>query len=160
MIAIGTPLNFSQTVTRGIVSAKGRPGWFSGIKYGNFIQTDAPINRGNSGGALVNIRGELVGINTAIITGGLSTGNIGIGFAVPSKMAQQVLPQLIKHGKVERGWLGIGMRNVDQDLAEKLNFAGLLCVALAKGVRQIKLESNVQMSSLNLMAKQFEILMI
>ena len=109
-------------MTRGIVSAKGRPGWFSGIKYGNFIQTDAPINRGNSGGALINIRGELVGINTAIITGGLSTGNIGIGFAVPSKMAQQVLPQLIKHGKVERGWLGISMRNVDQDLAEKLNF--------------------------------------
>ena len=122
VIAIGTPLNFSQTVTRGIVSAKGRPGWFSGIKYGNFIQTDAPINRGNSGGALINIRGELVGINTAIITGGLSTGNIGIGFAVPSKMAQQVLPQLIKYGKVARGWLGISMRNVDQDLAEKLNF--------------------------------------
>ncbi len=122
VIAIGTPLNFSQTVTRGIVSAKGRPGLRSGIKYGNFIQTDAPINRGNSGGALINIRGELVGINTAIITGGLSTGNIGIGFAVPSKMAQQVLPQLIKHGKVERGWLGIGMKNVDPDLAEKLNF--------------------------------------
>ena len=122
VIAIGTPLNFSQTVTRGIVSAKGRPGLRSGIKYGNFIQTDAPINRGNSGGALINIRGELVGINTAIITGGLSTGNIGIGFAVPSKMAQQVLPQLIKHGKVERGWLGISMRNVDPDLAEKLNF--------------------------------------
>ena len=101
VIAIGTPLNFSQTVTRGIVSAKGRPGHRSGIKYGNFIQTDAPINRGNSGGALINIRGELVGINTAIITGGLSMGNIGIGFAVPSKMAQQVLPQLIKHGKVE-----------------------------------------------------------
>ena len=122
VIAIGTPLNFSQTVTRGIVSAKGRPGHRSGIQYGNFIQTDAPINRGNSGGALINIRGELVGINTAIITGGLSTGNIGIGFAVPSKMAQQVLPQLIKHGKVERGWLGISMRNVDPDLAEKLNF--------------------------------------
>ena len=122
VIAIGTPLNFSQTVTRGIVSAKGRPGWFSGIKYGNFIQTDAPINRGNSGGALINIRGELVGINTAIVTGGFSMGNIGIGFAVPSKMAQQVLPQLIKHGKVERGWLGISMRNVDQDLAKKLNF--------------------------------------
>ena len=122
VIAIGTPLNFSQTVTRGIVSAKGRPGGFSGIEYGNFIQTDAPINRGNSGGALINIRGELVGINTAIITGGISMGNIGIGFAVPSKMAQQVLPQLIKHGKVERGWLGISMRNVDPDLAEKLNF--------------------------------------
>lgn len=121
VIAIGTPLNFSQTVTRGIVSAKGRFGHF-GIQYGNFIQTDAPINKGNSGGALVNIRGELVGINTAIVTGGLSTGNIGIGFAVPSKMAQQVLPQLIKHGKVERGWLGIGMKSVDTALAEKLNF--------------------------------------
>lgn len=122
VIAIGTPLNFSQTVTRGIVSAKGRPGHRSGIKYGNFIQTDAPINRGNSGGALINIRGELVGINTAIITGGLSTGNIGIGFAVPSKMAQQVLPQLIKHGKVERGWLGIRMGPVDPNLTKKLNF--------------------------------------
>ena len=123
VIAIGTPLNFSQTVTRGIVSAKGRPGqYFSNIKYGNFIQTDAPINRGNSGGALINIRGELVGINTAIITGGLSSGNIGIGFAIPSKTAQQILPQLIKHGKVERGWLGISMRNVDPDMAEKLNF--------------------------------------
>ena len=163
VIAIGTPLNFSQTVTRGIVSAKGRPGWFSGIKYGNFIQTDAPINRGNSGGALINIRGELVGINTAIITGGLSTGNIGIGFAVPSKMAQQVLPQLIKHGKVERGWLGISMRNVDQDLAEKLNFdtpRGAFVRGVSKGSLQIKLGSNVQMSSLNLMAKQSEILMI
>ena len=122
VIAIGTPLNFSQTVTRGIVSAKGRPGHRSGIAYGNFIQTDAPINRGNSGGALINIRGELVGINTAIVTGGLSMGNIGIGFAVPSKMAQQVLPQLIKHGKVERGWLGIRMGPVNPDLTEKLNF--------------------------------------
>ena len=136
VIAIGTPLNFSQTVTRGIVSAKGRPGYFSGIKYGNFIQTDAPINRGNSGGALINIRGELVGINTAIVTGGLSMGNIGIGFAVPSKIAQQVLPQLIKHGKVERGWLGIGMRQVDSDLAEKLNFdtpRGALVSGVSKG---------------------------
>ena len=122
VIAIGTPLNFSQTVTRGIVSAKGRSNHFSDIKYGNFIQTDAPINRGNSGGALINIRGELVGINTAIITGGFSTGNIGLGFAVPSKMAHQILPQLMKHGKVERGWLGINMSNVKSDLAEKLNF--------------------------------------
>ena len=121
VIAIGTPLNFSQTVTRGIVSAKGRSG-FSSIQYGNFIQTDAPINRGSSGGALINIRGELVGINTLIATGGFTSGNIGIGFAVPSKMAQQVLPQLIKHGKVERGWLGITMKTVDADLAEKLNF--------------------------------------
>ena len=121
VIAIGTPLNFSQTVTRGIVSAKSRTG-FSSIKYGDFIQTDAPINRGNSGGALINIRGELVGINTIIATGGFSMGNIGLGFAVPSKIAQQVLPQLIEKGKVERAWLGIRMQSVDSDLAEKLNF--------------------------------------
>ena len=122
VIAIGSPLNLSQTVTRGIVSAKGRTGRPSGIQYGNFLQTDAPINRGNSGGALINIRGELVGINTMIATSGFTTGNIGIGFAVPSKMAQQVLPQLIKHGKVERAWLGINMKSVDSELAEKLNF--------------------------------------
>lgn len=121
VIAIGTPLNFSQTVTRGIVSAKGRAVSPS-IRYGNFIQTDAPINRGNSGGALINIRGELVGINTLIAASGFNSGNIGIGFAVPSKMAQQILPQLIKLGKVERGWLGIGMESVSADLAEKLNF--------------------------------------
>ena len=121
VVAIGNPLNFSQTVTRGIVSAKGRTG-FSSIKYGDFIQTDAPINRGNSGGALINIRGELVGINTVIATGGFSMGNIGLGFAVPSKIAQQVLPQLIEKGKVERAWLGIRMQSVDSALAEKLNF--------------------------------------
>ena len=121
VIAIGTPLNFSQTVTRGIVSAKSRTG-FSSVKYGDFIQTDAPINRGNSGGALINIRGELVGINTIIATGGFSMGNIGLGFAIPSKIAQQVLPQLIEKGKVERAWLGIRMQSVDSDLAEKLNF--------------------------------------
>ena len=122
VIAIGTPLNFSQTVTRGIVSAKGRDEFSGIIKYGDFIQTDAPINRGNSGGALINIRGELIGINTLIATGGLSMGNVGLGFAVPSNMAQQVLPQLIKNGKVERAWLGISMENVNQELTEKLNF--------------------------------------
>ena len=122
VIAIGTPLNFSQTVTRGIVSAKGRDEFSGIIKYGDFIQTDAPINRGNSGGALINIRGELVGINTLIATGGFTMGNVGLGFAVPSNMAQQVLPQLIKNGKVERAWLGISMENVNQELTEKLNF--------------------------------------
>ena len=121
VVAIGNPLNFSQTVTRGIVSAKSRTG-FSNVKYGDFIQTDAPINRGNSGGALINIRGELVGINTIIATGGFSIGNIGLGFAVPSKIAQQVLPQLIEKGKVERAWLGIRMQSVDSTLAEQLNF--------------------------------------
>ena len=135
VIAIGTPLNFSQTVTRGIVSAKSRSG-FSSVKYGDFIQTDAPINRGNSGGALINIRGELVGINTIIATGGFSMGNIGLGFAIPSKIAQQVLPQLIEKGKVERAWLGIRMESVDSDLAEKLNFEaprGAHVAAVGKG---------------------------
>ena len=135
VIAIGNPLNFSQTVTRGIVSAKGRTR-FSGIQYGNFIQTDAPINRGNSGGALINIRGELVGINTLIATGGFTMGNIGLGFAVPSNTAQQVLPQLVKHGKVERAWLGISMENVNQELTEKLNFdvpRGAHVTAVGKG---------------------------
>ncbi len=118
VIAIGTPLNLSQTVTRGIVSAKERPGI---TDYGNYIQTDAPINRGNSGGALINIRGELVGINTYIATGGLSVGNIGLGFALPSNLVKQLLPEMIETGKVERGWLGITMEAVDQDLAEKNN---------------------------------------
>ena len=134
VIAIGSPFNLSQTVTRGVVSAKGRDRF--NIRYGNFIQTDAPINRGNSGGALINIRGELIGINTLIATDGFSTGNIGLGFAVPSKMAQQVLPQLIKNGKVERAWLGISMESVDSDFAEKLNFdtpRGVHVLAVGKG---------------------------
>lgn len=124
VIAIGTPFNLSQTVTRGVVSAKNRgDGIFNygnSIKYGNFIQTDTPINKGNSGGALINIRGELVGINTSIATNGVNIGNIGIGFAIPSNIARQLLPQLIEHGKIVRGWLGIGMRSVTHDLAEKL----------------------------------------
>ena len=135
VIAIGTPLNFSQTVTRGIVSAKGRTR-FRGIRYGNFIQTDAPINRGNSGGALINIRGELVGINTLIATSGFTMGNIGLGFAVPSNTAQQVLPKLVKYGKVERAWLGISMEDINQDLVEKLNFdapRGAHVTAVGKG---------------------------
>ena len=119
VIAIGTPLNLSQTVTRGIVSAKERQ---SGITtYGNFIQTDAPINRGNSGGALINIRGELVGINTFIATGGFSVGNIGLGFALPSNLVKQILPELIENGKIERGWLGITMGTIDQEIADKYN---------------------------------------
>lgn len=118
VIAIGTPLNYSQSVTRGIVSAKGRTGFRD---YGRFIQTDAPINQGNSGGALINIRGELVGINTLIATNGFTMGNIGIGFSIPSNLAQQILPQLIEDGKVERGWLGISMEPVSAKLAEEMN---------------------------------------
>lgn len=143
VIAIGTPLNLSQTVTRGIVSAKERPGITA---YGDYIQTDAPINRGNSGGALINIRGELVGINTYIATGGMSSGNIGLGFALPSNLVRQLLPELIEKGKIERGWLGISMATVDQELADKynldstegvlVNFVGANSPALKGGLKK------------------------
>lgn len=124
VIAIGSPLGFSQSVTRGIVSAKGRAEFSRRIPYSDFIQTDAPVNQGNSGGALINIRGELVGINTLIATaGGFSMGNIGLGFAIPSNMVQQLMPDLIEKGKVVRGWLGIYMSEVGHDLADKLQFA-------------------------------------
>src|SRR5262249_51255715 len=104
VIAIGNPFGLGQTVTSGIVSALGRTGL--GIEnYENFIQTDASINPGNSGGALINLRGELVGINTAIV--GSTGGNVGIGFAVPINMARGVMQQLIAHGKVSRGHLGV-----------------------------------------------------
>ena len=122
VIAIGSPLGFSRSVTRGIVSAKGRDEFSGRIRYSDFIQTDAPINRGNSGGALINIHGEVVGINTIIATGGFSTGNIGLGFAIPSNMAQQLIPDLIEKGKVVRGWLGVFMEAVGHDLSDELQF--------------------------------------
>lgn len=136
VIAIGSPLGFSQSVTRGIVSAKGRGEFRSRILYSDFIQTDAPVNRGNSGGGLINIRGELIGINTLIATGGASMGNIGLGFAIPSNMAQQFMPDLIKEGKVVRGWLGISMDPVGHDLSDKLQFEepkGVVVKSVIKG---------------------------
>jgi serine protease DegQ len=118
VIAIGNPFGLGQTVTSGIVSALGRTGL--GIEsYENFIQTDASINPGNSGGALVNLRGELVGINTAIV--GPSGGNVGIGFAVPINMAQGVTRQLIAHGEVKRGRLGVQVDDLTPDIAEALH---------------------------------------
>ncbi len=118
VLAIGNPFGFSQTVTMGIVSAKGRSE--TGIvDYADFIQTDAAINPGNSGGALVNMQGELVGINTAIIS--RSGGYQGIGFAIPSNMARQIAQSLVDHGKVVRGWLGIGIQDVDADLASAMS---------------------------------------
>lgn len=115
VVAIGNPFGLSQTVTSGIVSALGRTGL--GIEgYEDFIQTDASINPGNSGGALVNIGGELVGINTAIV--GPSGGNIGIGFAIPSNMARQIMAQLVEHGEVRRGRLGVVVQNLTPDLAQ------------------------------------------
>ena len=115
VLAIGNPFGLGQTVTSGIVSALGRTGL--GIEeYEHFIQTDASINMGNSGGALVNVRGELVGINTAIV--GPNGGNIGIGFAIPSNMAQGVMAQIVKHGAVRRGQLGVAAQDLNPDLAQ------------------------------------------
>ena len=115
VVAIGNPFGLAQTVTSGIVSALGRSRL--GIEsYEDFIQTDASINPGNSGGALVNLRGELVGINTAIV--GPSGGSVGIGFAIPVNMVQQITAQLIEHGEVKRGRLGFTAQDLTQDLAQ------------------------------------------
>jgi Do/DeqQ family serine protease len=117
VIAIGNPFGLGQTVTSGIVSALGRGGL--GIEgYEDFIQTDASINPGNSGGALVNSKGELIGINTAIL--GPTGGNIGIGFAVPVSMAEAVMAQLIEHGEVRRGRLGIALQDLTPALADAM----------------------------------------
>jgi serine protease Do/serine protease DegQ len=115
VVAIGNPFGLGQTVTSGIVSALGRSGL--GIEgYEDFIQTDASINPGNSGGALVNLNGELIGINTAIIAP--TGGNVGIGFAIPSKMVSQIKDQLIQHGEIRRGLLGISIQDVTPELAQ------------------------------------------
>ncbi len=117
VVAIGNPFGLSQTVTSGIVSALGRSGLNIG-GYEDFIQTDAAINRGNSGGALVNLKGELVGINTAIF--GPNGGNVGIGFAIPSNMMNNLVSQLIEFGEVRRGLLGIIGEDVGAGLAEAM----------------------------------------
>jgi Do/DeqQ family serine protease len=117
VIAIGNPFGIGQTVTSGIVSALGRTG-LTPEGYEDFIQTDASINPGNSGGALVNLRGELIGINSAIIAP--SGGNVGIGLAVPSNMARAVMSQISRFGEVRRGRLGITMTDLTPALAEKL----------------------------------------
>ncbi|HWH48750.1 MAG TPA: DegQ family serine endoprotease [Burkholderiales bacterium] len=117
VLAIGNPFGIGQTVTSGIVSALGRTG-LSMEGYEDFIQTDASINPGNSGGALVNLRGELVGINTAII--GPSGGNVGIGFAVPSNMVRAVTSQLARYGEVRRGRIGLTTQEITPELAAAL----------------------------------------
>ncbi len=118
VIAIGSPFELNQTVTVGVVSAKGRNRM--GINdYENFIQTDAAINPGNSGGPLLNIHGEAIGINTAIFS--RSGGYMGIGFAIPINMAKNIEQQLLKHGKVTRGWLGVMIQDVDKDLAKSFD---------------------------------------
>ena len=118
VVAIGNPFGLGQTVTSGIVSALGRSGL--GIEgYEDFIQTDASINPGNSGGALVDLKGDLVGINTAILAPG--GGNIGIGFAVPIDMARKVMDQLIRYGEVKRGVIGVSIQDLTPDIAQAMN---------------------------------------
>ena len=118
VVAIGNPFGIGQTVTSGIVSALGRSGL--GIEaYENFIQTDASINPGNSGGALVNLKGQLVGINTAIIgSRGASAGSVGIGLAIPVNMALDITDQLLRYGEVKRGYLGVSAQNLTDDLSK------------------------------------------
>src|SRR5262249_28263117 len=116
VMAIGNPFGLSNTVTAGIVSAKGRV--IGAGPYDNFIQTDASINPGNSGGPLFNERGEVIGINSAIYS--QSGGNIGIGFAVPINLAKQLLPELETTGSVTRGWLGVSIQRMTAELAKSL----------------------------------------
>jgi len=116
VIAMGSPFGLDNSVTAGIVSAKGR--WIGAGAYDNFIQTDASINPGNSGGPLINMRGEVVGINTAIFS--RTGGNLGIGFAIPVNLAKDIVPQLVKKGKVTRGWLGVSIQRITPELAESL----------------------------------------
>ena len=133
VIAIGNPFGIGQTVTSGIVSALGRSG-LSPEGYEDFIQTDASINPGNSGGALVNLRGELVGINSAII--GPAGGNVGIGFAVPSNMMRAVANQIARFGEVRRGRLGIEMEDLTPAVSKKLGVAvqeGVVIAAVQPG---------------------------
>jgi Do/DeqQ family serine protease len=118
VVAVGSPFNLSQTVTSGVISALNRSQpQIEGFQ--SFIQTDAPINPGNSGGALISMNGQLMGINTAIVTP--SSGNIGIGFAIPSDMVKSVADQLIKYGKVERGLLGVLAQNITPELADAMH---------------------------------------
>ena len=130
VIAIGNPFGLGQTVTTGVVSALGRSGL--GIEgYENFIQTDASINPGNSGGALVNLAGQLVGINTAIISP--AGGNVGIGFAIPTNMARASMQQIIEHGEVRRGQIGVSIQDITPDLREAFNLGkGQFGVLVAK----------------------------
>ena len=114
VLAVGNPFGLNQTVTMGIISAVGRAN-MGIVDYENFIQTDAAINPGNSGGALVNLKGELIGINTAIFS--RTGGYMGIGFAIPSQMVKNVMQSLISHGKVVRGWLGVSIQGLTPDLA-------------------------------------------
>jgi serine protease Do len=119
VLAIGNPLGIGQTVTQGIISAKGRRTGLSDGSFEDFLQTDAAINRGNSGGALVNLSGELIGINSQILS--TTGGSIGIGFSIPSNMAKSVMEQLVQNGRVRRGMLGVNIQNITPETAQALD---------------------------------------
>lgn len=132
VVAIGNPFGLGGTVTAGIISARGRD--IQSGPYDNFIQTDASINRGNSGGPLFNMDGDVIGINSAIYSP--SGGSVGIGFSIPSSGAQPIINQLINHGEVKRGWLGVHIQGVSDEIAETLGLKkaeGALVASLIKG---------------------------
>ena len=129
VLAIGNPFGLGGTVTQGIISARARN--INSGPYDDYIQTDASINRGNSGGPMFNLKGEVVGINTAIFSP--SGGSIGIGFAIPSALAKGVVTQLVEYGRTKRGWLGVRIQAVTQDIADSLNF-GAARGALVAGI--------------------------
>lgn len=134
VVAIGNPRGLEQTVTAGIISAKHRTGIMDPSGYQDYIQTDAAINPGNSGGPLLNLAGEVIGVNAAIVSE--SGGFEGIGFAIPSNMAMGIAQSLIKKGKVVRGWLGVSVQEVTASLAKSLNLRvlkGALVADIAKG---------------------------
>jgi serine protease Do len=118
VLAFGNPLDVGQTVTMGIISAKGRATRMGDGSFEDFLQTDAAINRGNSGGALVNVHGELVGINSQMLTP--SGGNVGLGFSIPVNMARNVMDALVKDGRVQRAKLGVGVQDISADMAKSL----------------------------------------
>ncbi len=134
VLAVGNPLGIGQTVTMGIVSAKGRSTGSGDGSYEDFLQTDAPINHGNSGGALVSTRGELIGINSQIVSPG--DGNIGIGFAIPANMARHVMDSLRTDGRVRRSQLGVTVQPVTSEMAESLGLkevGGAIVSSVASG---------------------------
>ncbi len=134
VLAIGNPFGVGQTVTMGIISATGRYQDQKLNTYADFIQTDAAINPGNSGGALVDVQGNLIGINTAIFSNSTSGGSLGIGFAIPVKLAQEVMQAIIEHGQVIRGWLGIEVQQLTPELATSFKLdSGVLVAGVYNG---------------------------
>ena len=133
VVAIGHPRGLDQTVTQGIISAKHRRGISDPTSYQDFLQTDAAINPGNSGGPLLNLRGEVIGVNAAIASE--SGGSEGIGFAIPSNIAQHISKLLIAHGKIERGWLGVSVQDLTQELAKSAGVATLKGAYIAEVVK-------------------------